>query len=248
MDIKLHIESHHAKSSAKYIKNIIYGGIDGIITTFSIIAACFGANLSIKYVISMGVANLIADGFSMGFGDYISSFFEAKYILSEANKETIEFVTNNEFEIKEMVELYTQEGIELEDSQKIVDILISKDKYIPFFIKSMVSMELGLEIPNNNYKAQIKKEAMVTFGSFILFGFIPLIIYIISNWSKYNNQHTIFTIDCFITLLTIIGLGYTQAVITKQSKIMGCLILTINGIISTSIAFAIGYGLEKAIN
>ena len=76
MDIKLHIESHHAKSSAKYIKNIIYGGIDGIITTFSIIAACFGANLSIKYVISMGVANLIADGFSMGFGDYISSFFE----------------------------------------------------------------------------------------------------------------------------------------------------------------------------
>ena len=147
-----------------------------------------------------------------------------------------------------MVELYTQEGIELEDSQKIVDILISKDKYIPFFIKSMVSMELGLEIPNNNYKAQIKKEAMVTFGSFILFGFIPLIIYIISNWSKYNNQHTIFTIDCFITLLTIIGLGYTQAVITKQSKIMGCLILTINGIISTSIAFAIGYGLEKAIN
>ena len=58
MDIKLHLENHHAKSSAKYIKNIIYGGIDGIITTFSIIAACFGANLNIKYIIAMGFACL----------------------------------------------------------------------------------------------------------------------------------------------------------------------------------------------
>jgi vacuolar iron transporter family protein len=248
MDIQSHLESHHAKSSAKYIKNIIYGGIDGIITTFSIIAACFGADLNIKYIIAMGFANLIADGFSMGFGDYISSFFESKYILSEANKESIEFETNNDFEVKEMIELYTNEGIDAEDSKKIVDVLISKSEYKPFFIKSMVSMELGLEIPDKNYKSEIKKEALITFGSFLIFGFIPLIIYIISHWCRYDNYNTIFIIDCFITLLTISCLGYTQAYITKQSKLMGCLILTINGVISTSIAFAIGYGLEKAIN
>ena len=248
MDIKLHLENHHAKSSAKYIKNIIYGGIDGIITTFSIIAACFGANLNIKYIIAMGFANLIADGFSMGIGDYISSFFEAKYILSEANKESIEFETNNEYEIREMVGLYTNEGIDEEDSQKIVDVLISKSEYKPFFIKSMVSMELGLEIPDKDYKSEIKKEALITFGSFLIFGFIPFIIYIISHWCRYSNNNTIFIIDCFITLLTISCLGYIQAHITKQSKLMGCLILTINGVISTTIAFSIGYGLEKALN
>ena len=248
MDINSHLESHHANSSAKYIKNIIYGGIDGIITTFSIIAACFGAELSIKYIIAMGFANLIADGFSMGFGDYISSFFETNYILSEAEKESYEFDTNNEYEVKEMIELYTHEGIEEDDSKKIVDILISKPEYKPFFIKSMVSMELGLEIPDKDYKSEIKKEALITFGSFLIFGFIPLIIYIISHWFRYDNYNTIFIIDCFITLLTISVLGYTQAHITKQSKFMGCLILTINGIISTIIAFVIGYGLEKAIH
>ena len=248
MDIQSHLEAHHAKSTAKYIKNIIYGGIDGIITTFSIIAASFGANLEIKYIIAMGVANLIADGFSMGFGDYISSYFESNYILSEADKESMEFETNNDYEVQEMVELYTNEGLEEADSKKIVDVLISKSAYKPFFIKSMVSMELGLEIPDKNYKSEIKKEALITFGSFLSFGFIPLIIYIISHWCKYNNSNTIFVIDCFITLLTISGLGYTQAHITKQSKLMGCFILTINGIISTSIAFIIGYGLEKAFN
>ena len=31
-----HIESNHAQSSGKYIKNIVFGGLDGIITTFSL--------------------------------------------------------------------------------------------------------------------------------------------------------------------------------------------------------------------
>jgi len=247
MNIQEHLESHHAKQSAKYIKNIIYGGIDGIITTFSIIAACFGANLTIKIIISMGFANLIADGFSMGFGDYISSYFESNYILSEANKETIEYDNNHQYEVDEMVDLYSKEGIEKTDSKKIVDILISKPSYKPFFIKSMVLMELGLEIPGSNYKYENKKEALITFGSFLVFGLIPLLIYIISHWANYYNYNTIFILDCFITLLTISTLGYTQAVITKQSKLMGCIILTINGVISTSIAFIIGYGLEKIL-
>ena len=247
MNIQEHLESHHAKQSAKYIKNIIYGGIDGIITTFSIIAACFGANLTIKNIISMGFANLIADGFSMGFGDYISSYFESNYILSEANKEIIEFDNNHQYEVDEMIDLYSKEGIEKTDSKQIVDILISKPSYKPFFIKSMVLMELGLEIPDTNYKYENKKEALITFGSFLVFGVIPLLIYIISHWANYYNYNTIFIIDCFITLLTISSLGYTQAIITKQSKLMGCIILTINGVVSTSIAFIIGYGLEKIL-
>ena len=247
MDIQEHLESHHAKNSAKYIKNIIYGGIDGIITTFSIIAACFGAELNIKYIIAMGFANLIADGFSMGFGDYISSYFETKYILSEKEKESYEYDNNHQYEVNEMIELYENEGIEHDDSKKIVDILVSKPLYKPFFIKSMVSMELGLDVPEDNYKHEHKKQALITFTSFLIFGFIPLIIYIICHWSNYYNNTTIFIIDCFITLLTISCLGYTQAYITKQSKLMGCLILTVNGVISTSIAFIVGYGLEKLI-
>ena len=248
MNIIEHLESHHGKSKAKYIKNIIYGGIDGIITTFSIIAACFGANLGLKYIIAMGLANLVADGFSMGFGDYISSLFESNYILSEKKKEELEFEQNNEFEVNEMVELYKNEGLEHEDSQNIVNILISKGKYKPFFIKSMVSMELNLEIPEDNYKNIIKKEAVYTFFSFIIFGFVPLALYIVCYWVDYSKYNYIFILDCFITLFTISGLGYYQAIITKQSKLMGCLILTANGFVSTSTAFIIGYGIERLIN
>ena len=112
----------------------------------------------------------------------------------------------------------------------------------------MVKMELGLEIPEDNYKKEIKKEALITFTSFMLFGFIPLSVYLFSYWSKFEKYNDIFIIDCFITLLTIITLGYVQAVITKQPRLLGCVSLTINGFISTSIAFLLGYGLEKAID
>ena len=248
MDIGSHLEIHHASSKAKYIKNVIFGGIDGIITTFSIIAACFGSGLEIKYILAMGFANLVADAFSMGFGDFISSLFESKYILSEAKKETREYENNREYEVNEMIELYKKEGLDEVDSRQIVNILINNDKYKDFFIKSMVNMELGLEIPEDNYKKEIKKEALITFVSFMFFGLLPISVYILSYWGGYNKYNDIFLIDCFVTFLTIVSLGYIQAVITKQPRLLGCLSLTINGLISTTLAFLLGYGLEKAID
>ena len=50
-DLTNHIKENHANSSGKYIKNIVFGGLDGIITTFSIIAASYGADFQIKLII-----------------------------------------------------------------------------------------------------------------------------------------------------------------------------------------------------
>lgn len=55
-----------------YLGEIVYGGIDGIVTTFAVIAASAGANLSSGVVIVLGFANLIADGFSMGISAYLA--------------------------------------------------------------------------------------------------------------------------------------------------------------------------------
>ena len=101
------------------------------------------------------------------------------------------------------------------DAIKIVTIL-DKEEYKNIFIDRMVNMELGLDVPNKDYKSEIKKQGLITFISFIIFGSIPIFIYIISYWSNYNNYNNIFYIDCFITLLTIINLGYYQAKITKN--------------------------------
>jgi hypothetical protein len=53
-----------------YLRDWIYGGIDGTITTFAIVAGVVGADLSGSVVLVLGLANLVADGFAMGAGNY----------------------------------------------------------------------------------------------------------------------------------------------------------------------------------
>lgn len=55
-----------------YLGEIVYGGIDGVVTTFAVIAASAGAGLSSGVVIVLGCSNLIADGFSMAISAYLA--------------------------------------------------------------------------------------------------------------------------------------------------------------------------------
>jgi VIT1/CCC1 family predicted Fe2+/Mn2+ transporter len=55
-----------------YIRELIYGANDGIITTFAVVAGVAGGGLSLHAVLIVGAANLLADGLSMGVGNYLS--------------------------------------------------------------------------------------------------------------------------------------------------------------------------------
>ena len=70
----------------KYLPEFVYGGIDGVITTFAVVAWSAGAALSPHIVIILGLANLLADGFSMSIGDYLSSSSEKALGQSNTDK------------------------------------------------------------------------------------------------------------------------------------------------------------------
>ena len=55
-----------------YMKDLVYGANDGIITTFAIVTAVTGASLQPRIVLILGIANLLADGFSMGASNFLS--------------------------------------------------------------------------------------------------------------------------------------------------------------------------------
>lgn len=244
--LNIHIEENHANFSGKYLKNIVFGGLDGIITTFSIIAASYGADFELNMIIIMGVANLIADGISMGLGDFISSYYEDLYIISEKNKEIYEYENNKEYEVKEMIELYQSQGIDKEDASKIVEI-ISQEKYKDYFIRTMVQYELDLEVPGKNFKSDNMKDGAVTFVSFICFGFIPVFTYILFYAGCTDNKNDVFATTCVITALSMFLLGCFQAKLTKQNIVKYGLMTLFNGSLAATFAFSIGYGLEQTI-
>ncbi|MEX0596612.1 MAG: VIT1/CCC1 transporter family protein, partial [Candidatus Paceibacterota bacterium] len=66
--------------SQQYLREIVYGGSDGIVTTFAVVAGFTGANvfgsnmigITMGAVVLFGFANLFSDAISMGLGDYMS--------------------------------------------------------------------------------------------------------------------------------------------------------------------------------
>jgi vacuolar iron transporter family protein len=83
------------------IKSLVFGGLDGIITTYAIICAAVGANFSHKTVIVMATANLIADAISMGVGDALSEKAEMDFVRREWDRESWEMDENPDGEVRE---------------------------------------------------------------------------------------------------------------------------------------------------
>ncbi|KAK9273899.1 hypothetical protein L1049_018711 [Liquidambar formosana] len=67
----------------EYVKSIVYAGLDAIVTCFSLISSISAGRLSSVDVLVLGFANLVADGISMGFGDFVSSSTEKDVATKE---------------------------------------------------------------------------------------------------------------------------------------------------------------------
>ncbi len=74
-------------SVGEYIKSAVYGGLDGIITTFSIALSGFGSDTKTGAIVSIGVSSLIADGLSMAIADYLATKSDEEYMLAEKARE-----------------------------------------------------------------------------------------------------------------------------------------------------------------
>lgn len=76
-----------------YYPQFVYGSIDGIITTFAIIAGSLGGNLGRIAILVLGISNVLADGYSMG----VSSYLAEKTDTSHRNTLTTGLVTFTSF-------------------------------------------------------------------------------------------------------------------------------------------------------
>jgi VIT1/CCC1 family predicted Fe2+/Mn2+ transporter len=246
-DIKETIKIHSSKSleppephmtSGTYIKSAIYGGLDGIITTFAVVAGAAGASLSSGVVLILGFANLIGDGISMAVGDYLSTKSEQEYHKKERKREEWEVENYPEGEHKEMVELYMDKGYTKEESEKVVAIMEKNKKA---FVDLMMVEELGIL---QDEESPIKN-ALVTFGSFILFGFIPLLAFVLAIF--FGIVLNMLLVAIILTALTLFALGALKTYVTGKNWFLSGLEMLVVGGIASGAAYLIGYALQGLV-
>ena len=124
-------KEQHKGQAGEFIKSIIFGGLDGIITIFAIVASISGSDMKVETILVLGIAKLVGDGISMGVGDFLSEKAEIDFTKSELSRERWEFENYRDGEIKEMIEIYQEKGISEEDATTIIQTMA---KYPEFFL------------------------------------------------------------------------------------------------------------------
>lgn len=229
--IKAHEEGHALSGQGMYLKSLVYGGLDGIITTFAVVAGVAGASLQPAIVLILGFANLLGDGFSMATGDYLSTKAEREYAAAERKREEWEVDVHPKGEAQELIEIFRKKGFTKEQTSKLVAIY-TKNKRA--WVDTMMVDELGfLEQEDNPLKS-----AMVTFFSFLGFGCIPLLAYVANIWFPLQNT---FLVAIVLTALTLFLLGTVKTRFTRRSLFKAGGETLLVGGIAALLAYGAGY-------
>eukprot|EP00796_Vickermania_ingenoplastis_P000416 gene416-222_t len=231
----MHNESH-SSSASEYVKSVVFGGMDGILTSFAIIAAA-GSNGNFATVLIFGLSNVLADGFAMGFGEYVSGEAERENAAAERMREEWEVENSLDLEIEEMIQIYMAKGLSREDSTTIVNI-ISKDHKM--FVDFMMIDELGLLVDIED-RSGPRKQGFVMFMSFVIFGMVPLLAYCTG---KGQGLDLIFFISCLLTLVSLIVLGAFKGYLVGVSMTWSAAMMALNGAMSGVVSFALGAIIE----
>jgi len=177
-----HLEhGHHPREIAKrlaagprvsYIRDWVYGGIDGTVTTFAVVAGVVGADLSTKALLILGAANLFADGFSMAAANFSGTKAEIEEyeVVRRMEERHVEFAPDGERE--EIRQIFRAKGFEGEALESAVNVITDKrDRWI----ETMMTEEHGLPpISRSPGRA-----ALTTFLAFLACGSIPLVPFVL---------------------------------------------------------------------
>jgi VIT1/CCC1 family predicted Fe2+/Mn2+ transporter len=222
----------HAGAGSQYIGDFVYGGLDGIITTFAVVSGVAGAELGTGIILILGLANLLADGFSMGTGAYLSSKSEQEYYDKERERELWEVEHFHEGERTELLEIYLSRGYSEQEAQQLVDIY-SRDE--DRFVDAMMIDELGMMKDERNPIFS----ALVTLGSFILAGAVPLLVYLIGLTVTINPANE-FLISIVLSGIALFGLGAGKVLITHQNPIKSGIEMLLVGGLAAGVAYIVG--------
>jgi len=215
------------------VKNIMYGGLDGVITTFAIVCAGIGMHLTDKEIFVVALASLFADAFSMGYGDFVSSKMQRNYFKQEYKKGQRRFKLNRDREIVKLTDLLTARGLDYEDARLVSSTFST---YEDIFLNEVTRLKLDVEDPGTI--RDIASGAFATFVSFIIVGGIPIIIFICADLNKHSKNAKIPLFSCLCAFMLFI-LGAVCAHYTKQGRIFRGVETMLYGTTAAAVAYGI---------
>lgn len=234
---QLHSQQKILFFNKDYIAEFVYGGIDGAITTFAVVAGAEGASLGIQVVVILGLANLIADGFSMSVGNFFSTKADRDTFERHKQVEYWEIENLRDKEVQEIREIYAAKGFKGELLEQVVEVITAnKDVWVDTMMKEELEMVKSDKAPY--------KTAGMTFFSFLIVGSVPLLSYVFTGTGP-SVQEDLFLYSCILTGVALAIVGSLKSIVTEKNILFGIFETLLLGGLAAFLAYFVGDVLEK---
>lgn len=238
--VQEHLKAEHEQSAlAGYLKEVIYGGIDGIVTTFAVVAGFSGAalssdtttQLSFLVVLLFGLANLFADGASMGLGNFLSVRSDQDLYRHSRRKELARLRENPEREYEETVEIMVEKGFTQEDASTLASIYRHNENY---WLDFMMNHEHEMPDPTGDNPVLT---GLATFAAFMVFGAVPLLPFI---FPVNGSADDAFLLSILGTVVALMALGVLKWRVIGTNFWASLVEVVVVGSVAAALAFFIG--------
>jgi VIT1/CCC1 family predicted Fe2+/Mn2+ transporter len=220
-----------AGPSHNYLRDWIYGGIDGAVTTFAVVSGVAGARLSSWIILALGFANLFADGFSMAASNFLGTKAEHDdwQRLQAIENRHIDLAPEGERE--EVRQIYQLKGFAGEDLERIVQLVTSNRER---WVRTMLTEEYGL--PSEIRSSWIA--AMTTFIAFVVCGLVPLVPFL------FKFSHAL-EVSVVMTGIVFVAIGSAKSRWSTAPWWRSGLTTLLVGAIAAALAYAAGVLLKS---
>lgn len=216
-----------------YLRDWIYGGIDGAVTTLAVVTGVAGAQLSPWIILALGFANLFADGFSMAASNYLGTKAEHDdwRRLEQIENRHIELAPEGERE--EVRQIFARKGFEGHDLERIVE-LVTADR--ERWVQTMLTDEYGL--PHSVRSPWIA--ALSTFTAFLICGLVPLLPYL------FGTEQSL-AVSIIMTGIVFVAIGSIKSKWSTSPWWRSGLTTLLVGAIAASLAYVAGVIVKRLL-
>jgi VIT1/CCC1 family predicted Fe2+/Mn2+ transporter len=213
-------------SQLNWLRAAVLGANDGIVSVASIVVGVAGASNSSSFILTAGVAGLVAGALSMAVGEYVSVSTQRDTEKAMIEKERRELRDDPHGELQELIGLYEKKGLKPTTAKMVAEELTAKDVFA-----AHVDVELGIDPDNltNPWQA-----ALASAGSFFTGALIPLIAIILP------PVDIRLPITFIAVLIALIITGSLSAYVGGASKMKATIRVVCGGVLAMLITFGIG--------
>jgi vacuolar iron transporter family protein len=222
-----------------HVRDFVYGGIDGVVTTFAVVAGAAGAGLSSGIVIVLGLANLVADGLSMAASNLLGTKAERELRERIRRGESLQVKHYPAGEREEIRQIFAAKGFAGDDLERVVEVITAdRERWIDTMLAEEFGMGGGGPSP--------WRAGAATFVAFVGAGSLPLVAYL-CELGRPDLMQRPFVWSIALAGVAFAAIGALKGRFVGRSPLAsGLETLLVGGAAAVS-AYAIGRALESLV-